>query len=98
MSNYDIEKKVHVIVHGQKNLFDSIKTKISSLGFKDDQIAIADINKPGNVGEYVAMIWPPMAAKEIILSQITGFDGSGSGGMGAWSKVNRKELERLPLD
>ncbi len=98
MSNYNIEKKVHVIVHGQRHLFESIKTKIMNIGFKSDQIAIADINKHGEIGEYVAMIWPPMAPKEIILSEITELNGSGSGGMGAWSSVNQKELERIPLN
>ena len=42
------------------------------------------------------MLWPPMAAKEIVVSQITGKGGSGQG-MGAWGSVSQKELFRVPL-
>ena len=54
--------------------------------------------KPGNPGDLVAMVWPPMAAKEIILSEIIDFNNSGGQGMGAWASLNKKELERFPLD
>lgn len=97
MSNYSSDKNVHVIVHGQKQLFESIKSKLSTVGFKTEQMVLADMNKPGNKGDYVAMLWPPMAPKEIIISQIIDLEGTNGRGMGAWASVNQKELERIPL-
>lgn len=97
MSNYSSDKNVHVIVHGQKQLFESIKSKLSTVGFKTEQMILADMNKPGNKGDYVAMLWPPMAPQEIIISQIIDLEGTNGRGMGAWASVNQKELERIPL-
>ena len=57
---------------------------------------MASLERAGNPGEYVAMIWPPMAPKEIVVSQITSEKGSGQG-MGAWGTVKQKELFRVPL-
>ena len=33
MSKYDTEKDVYVIVHGQKHLFEPVKSKLSAFGF-----------------------------------------------------------------
>lgn len=96
MSNYDYEKKVHIIVHGQKQMLDTIKSKLSSKGFKDENLLQADLNKPGDAGDLTAMLWPPMGSKEIILSQIIDHNNTNQG-MGAWGTVNQKELERIPL-
>ncbi len=97
MSKYDTEKDVYVIVHGQKHLFEPVKSKLSAFGFKSDKLIPADLNKTGNPGDLVAMVWPPMAPKEIILSEIVDFNGKGQG-MGAWASLNQKELERISLD
>jgi hypothetical protein len=97
MSKYNTEKDVYVIVHGQKNLFETVKSKLSALGFKTDKLIPADINKTGNPGDLVAMVWPPMAPKEIILSEIIDFTGNGQG-MGSWASLNQKELERISLN
>ena len=98
MSNYDTEKNVYVIVHGQKQLFETSKTRLATFGFKNEKLIPADMNKPGNPGDFVAMIWPPMAPKEIILSEIIDFNGPNGQGMGAWASLNKKELEHIPLN
>ena len=98
MSNLDIEKNVHVIVHGQKQLFETVKSRLGDIGLKPEKLALADMNKPGNEGDYVAMVWPPMAPTEIILSQIIDFNATNGRGMGAWTNVNQKELQRIPLN
>jgi len=98
MSNFDTEKNVHVIVHGQKQLFETVKSKLGVIGLKTEKLVLADMNKPGNEGDYVAMLWPPMAPAEIILSQIIDFNGTNGRGMGAWTTVNQKELQRIPLN
>ncbi len=97
-TNIDGTKKVYVIVHGQRNLAEPVKQKLVAAGFKNTEMA--SLEKAGNTGEYVAMLWPPMAAKEIMVSVITGpaADPNQSRGMGAWGTVATKEVMRLPLN
>ena len=95
MPEIDAMKKVYLIVHGQRNLMDAVKDKLAGK-FKRENMQPASLEKAGEVGEYVAMLWPPMAAKEIVVSQITGTGGSGKG-MGAWGTVEQKEVFRVPL-
>lgn len=99
MSTIDYDKAVHLIVHGQRDLIDSIKNKLASLGFADEKLLPASLQKTGSVGEYVAMAWPPMHATEIILSEITGLNQGDDKNnvMGAWSNVSQKEISRIPL-
>jgi hypothetical protein len=96
MSSVDGTKKIYVIVHGQHQLIESIKDKLST-NFKRENMVPASLDKAGEIGEYVAMLWPPMAPAEIVVSQITGTSGSGGKGMGAWSSVTQKEVMRVPL-
>ncbi|MDQ6724503.1 MAG: hypothetical protein M3Z01_09645 [Thermoproteota archaeon] len=98
MTDYNTEKNVYVIVHGQKQFFEAIKSKLSNFGFKTGKLIPADMDKPGNPGDYVAMIWPPMTPKEIIFSEILDFNGEGGLGMGTWTSLNKKELTRIPLN
>jgi hypothetical protein len=95
MSQIDATKKIYLIVHGQRQLIDPIKDKLAGK-FKRENMQPASLEKAGEVGEYVAMIWPPMAPKEVVVSQITGTGGSGRG-MGAWGSIEQKELFRVPL-
>jgi hypothetical protein len=95
MSQIDGTKKVYLIVHGQHQLIEPVKDRLASK-FKRENMQPASLDKAGEVGEYVAMLWPPMSAKEIVVSQITGTGKSGQG-MGAWSSVGQKELFRVPL-
>ena len=98
MSNFDTEKNIYVIVHGQKQLFETTKSRLGDIGLKTEKLVLADMNKPGNEGDYVAMLWPPMAPREIILSQIIDFNGPDGLGMGIWANVNQKELQRIPFN
>jgi hypothetical protein len=99
MSNIDYSKAVHLIVHGQRDLIDSIRHKLTSLGFADNKLIPASLQKTGNIGEYVAMAWPPMHATEIIISEITGINQAEvkDNVMGAWSNISQKEISRFPL-
>jgi hypothetical protein len=73
------------------------------LGFADNKLISASLQKTGNIGEYVAMAWPPMHATEIIISEITGINQAINQAeakdnvMGAWSNVSQKEISRIPL-
>jgi hypothetical protein len=98
MSEIDHKKKIHLIVHGQRHLIESVMDKLVTAKFLRENMQPASLDKAGDVGDYVAMLWPPMASKEIVVSQITGTDGnSGGQGMGAWASITQKELFKVPL-
>ncbi len=98
MSQIDSTKKVYVIVHGQHKMLEPVKEKLASAGFNKENMEMASLDRTGNAGEYVAMLWPPMAANAIMVSVITGPAEPGKGrGMGAWGTVGTKEVMRLPL-
>jgi hypothetical protein len=94
----DNTKKVYLIVHGQRQMIETVKDKLADK-FKRENMVPASLEKAGDTGEYVAMLWPPMAAQEIVVSEITGTQGGSSKGMGmgAWASVSQKELFRVPL-
>jgi hypothetical protein len=94
----DAGKKIHLIVHGQHQFIDQIKEKLVMKGFEKENMQLASLDRAGNVSEYVAMIWPPMAPKDIVVSEIIDTNAHGGSGMGAWSSVSQKELYRIPLN
>jgi hypothetical protein len=104
-STVDATKTIYIIVHGKKDLVDQVKEKLAFRGFKKEKMQNAHLDKAGNPGEYVAMIWPPMAPKEILVNEITELPSKGgkngergeNRGMGAWENVGQKELYRIPL-
>lgn len=96
MPQIDSTKKVHIIVHGQRSLADPVKEKLAAAGFKKENMVMASLDRAGEAGEYMAMLWPPMAATEIAVSEITG-PGSTRGGMGAWGSVATRPVVKLPL-
>jgi len=99
MSTIDNTKTVHLIVHGQRDLIATVMHKLISLGFTENNLIPASLQKTGNIGDYVAMAWPPMRATEIIINEITGMDPAETkdNAMGAWASVNQMEISRIPL-
>jgi hypothetical protein len=97
MFEIDSSKKIHLIVHGQHQLMEPAKNKLAATKLLRENMQPASLDKAGDIGDYVAMLWPPMAPKEIVVSQITGTGGETKLGMGAWASINQKELFRLPL-
>jgi hypothetical protein len=59
-----------MIVHGRTNLLTEVIAKLVLKGFKDENIQMARLDMAGNVGDYVAMVWPPGRPQEIIVRQI----------------------------
>lgn len=95
---------VHIIVHGKMALIEKVKELLSRRNFEIEKMRLASLDKAGNPGEYVAMLWPPWDPKEIIVSEITskteGDDQKQSEmamAMGAWSSVGQKEIFRIDL-
>ena len=96
MASLDNDKKIHVIVHGNRQNYDKVKSILVEKKLNEEKISMASLEKAGDIGEYVAMTWPPMAAKEVIVSEIVGTNAQGEG-MGAWGSIEQKELFRFPL-
>jgi hypothetical protein len=98
VSQIDSTKKIYIIVHGKHDLIEPVKEKLAAAGFSKENMVPASLDKAGEAGEYVAMLWPPMAATDIAMSQITGPAQEGqSRGMGAWGSVSLKEVIKIPL-
>lgn len=98
VSQIDSTKKIYIIVHGKHDMMDPVKEKLAAAGFGKENMVPASLDKAGDIGEYVAMLWPPMMATDITVSQITGPAQEGqSRGMGAWGTVAMKEITKIPL-
>jgi len=96
MSALNNNKKIHVIVHGNRQNYDKVKSMLIEKQLNEEKISMASLEKAGEIGEYVAMTWPPMGAKEVIVSEIVGTNAEGQG-MGAWGSIEQKELFRFTL-
>jgi len=98
-SEIDDTKTVYIIVHGQRDLFERVQEKLTSKGFERSRMQKASLDKAGNEGEYVAMVWPPMDPKEIVVSRIVGTAANTNLNtpLGAWATIEQKELYKLPL-
>jgi hypothetical protein len=98
-SEIDHMKTVYIIVHGQRDLFDRVQEKLTSKGFDRSRMQKAGLDKAGNEGEYVAMVWPPMDPNEIVVSRIVGTAANANLNtpLGAWASVEQKELYKIPL-
>jgi hypothetical protein len=96
MAAINNDKKIYVIVHGDRQNYDKVKGMLLEKKLNKEKISMASLEKAGEIGEYVAMTWPPMAAKEVIVSEIVGTNAEGQG-LGAWSTIEQKELFRHPL-
>ena len=96
MTAIDNNKKIYVIVHGNRQHYDKVKSMLIEKQLNEEKIAMASLEKAGEIGEYVAMTWPPMAAKVVVVSEIVGTNAEGKG-LGAWGSIEQKELFRFPL-
>ena len=96
MTSLNNDKKIHVIVHGNRQNYDKVKSMLIEKKLNEEKMAMASLEKAGDLGEYVAMTWPPMAAREVIVSEIVGTNAQGEG-MGAWGSIEQKELFRFPF-
>ena len=96
MAAINNDKKIYVIVHGNRQNYDKVKSMLIEKQLNEEKISMASLEKAGEIGEYVAMTWPPMGAKEVIVSEIVGTNAEGQG-MGAWGSIEQKELFRFTL-
>jgi hypothetical protein len=91
--------KVHVIVHGHRDLLECIISKLILKGFKKEDILAARLDEAGQIGDYVAMAWPPVEPREVVVSQIVGNNQhqEKSFAPGAWEAIQQNELYRISI-
>ena len=91
---------MHVIVHGHRDLLDRVISKLVLKGFRKDDILAARLDEAGQIGDYVAMAWPPVKPQEVVISQIVGNKQpqEKSFAPGAWEAIQQNELYRIPLE
>ena len=68
MTSLNNDKKIHVIVHGIRQNYDKVKSMLVERKLNEEKITMASLEKAGDIGEYVAMTWPPMASLHILQS------------------------------
>lgn len=91
---------MHVIVHGHRDLLDRVISELVLKGFRKDDILAARLDEAGQIGDYVAMAWPPVKPQEVVISQIVGNKQpqDKSFAPGAWEAIQQNELYRIPLE
>ena len=90
---------IYMIVHGQKDLFEGVKSKLILRGFKEENILMAKLDEAGSTGDFVAMVWRPGKPRGIIVSQIAENKQSQnkSSAPGEWEALQQNELYRISL-
>lgn len=99
MSEIDSEKNVYLFTHGQMDLQEKAINALQSKGFSKDKIITAMPDKVGNIGDYMAMLWPPPKPDHIKIQKITKVEDVELEGMiGLWKGVSNEDLFTIPLE
>ena len=79
---------------------DRVISELVLKGFRKDDILAARLDEAGQIGDYVAMAWPPVKPQEVVISQIVGNKQpqEKSFAPGAWEAIQQNELYRIPLE
>ena len=98
MNQIDPQKPVYLFVHGRKDLESVATNALVANGFPKDKIISATVDKVGNVGDYMAMLWMPPTPDHIKIQKITKVDAVKPEGMtGLWKGVSKEDLFTIPL-
>ena len=65
MAALNNDKKIYIIVHGNRQNFEKDKSMLIEKNINGENIYNVSLEKEKEIEEYVAMIGPPMAAKEV---------------------------------
>ncbi len=99
MAEFDTEKNIYLFVHGRRDLQEKAENALIEKGFSKEKIVMAVPNKVGEVGEYMAMLWPPPAPNHIKIQQITKVEEvEPEGVIGLWKGVSQDDLDSIPLE
>ena len=98
MVDIDNTKNVYLFTHGQQDLIEKSTNLLVANGFSKDKIIMADPNKAGNVGDYMAMLWMPPNLDHIKIQKITKVEPAEAEGMiGVWQGVSKDDIFEIKL-
>ena len=98
MTEIDTTQEIYLFLHGRMDLKDKSITALKNKGFSEEQIVMAQPNKVGAIGNYMAMLWMPPNPDHIKLQQITEIkDVEPEGMIGLWKGVSKTDIESIPL-
>ena len=93
------EKNLYLFTHGRIDLNQKATEILVSNGFSKEKIILAEPNKVGKEGDYMAMLWMPPNPDHIKIQKITKVEKVESQGMiGLWKGVSKEDLFELKLD
>jgi hypothetical protein len=99
MAEIDTQKNIYLFIHGRMDLKEKAENAVIAKGFSKEKIIMAQPNKVGEIGEYMAMLWPPPKPDQIKLQQITKIDDVKPEGMiGLWGGVSKDDLESISFE
>ena len=98
MAEFDTQKNIYLFVHGRRDLQEKAENAVIAKGFAKEKIIMAQPNKVGEVGEYMAMLWPPPAPDQMKFQQITKIEEvEPEGIIGLWGGVSQDDIESIPF-
>ena len=99
MSEVDTTKNVYLFTHGRMDLNEKAISALESKGFSKENVILADPQKAGEVGDYMAMLWMPPNPDHIKIQKITKVEPCEPEGMiGVWKGVAKDDLFEIKLE
>ncbi len=99
MAEIDIQKNIHLFLHGRMDLKEKAMNALTAKGFANDKVVMALPDKVGNVGDYMAMLWMPPNPDHIKIQQITKIEEvEPEGVIGLWKGVSKDDIDSIQLE
>ncbi len=99
MAEIDTQKNIYLFLHGRMDLKEKAENAVIAKGFSKEKIIMAQPNKVGEIGEFMAMLWPPPKPDQIKFQQITKIeDIEPEGVVGLWGGVSKDDVESIPFE
>lgn len=98
MADIDSQKTIYLFLHGRMDLKEKAESALVAKGFSKEKITMASPSKVGEIGDYMAMLWPPQAPSQIKIQEITKVEEVEPEGMiGLWKGVSQNDIDSIPL-
>ena len=98
MADIDSQKTIYLFLHGKMDLKEKAENALVEKGYSKEKITMASPSKVGEIGDYMAMLWPPPAPSQIKIQEITKVEEVEPEGMiGLWKGVSQNDIDSIPL-
>ncbi len=98
MAEMDTQKNIYLFIHGRMDLQEKAENAVIAKGFSKEKVIMAQPNKVGEIGEYMAMLWPPPKPDEIKFQKITKIEDKTEEVVGLWGGVSKDDIESIPFE